>query len=74
MTHEELLSDITSLHFRGSRTPDVPYHALLAVALLHKPVMSKFGNEDDSYTKQCAECVPELYPCETIKAIEQELA
>jgi hypothetical protein len=36
--------------------------------------MSRFGNEDDSYTEQCAECVPELYPCETIKAIEKELA
>ena len=73
MTYEELLADIASKNYRESRTPETSYAALCAVVELHKPVMSRFGNEDDSYTEQCAECVPELYPCETIKAIEQEL-
>jgi hypothetical protein len=69
MTHEDLISDLTSLHFRGSRTPDVPYHALLAVAMLHKPEF--WPSLNVSY---CEGCKDQLYPCPTIDVIEEELA
>lgn len=70
MTYEELISDITSLHFRGSRTLDVPYHALLAVVMLHKPE----GLATDPKCYECQGLDAVDWPCQTIQAIEQELA
>jgi hypothetical protein len=79
MTYEELLADIASKNYRESRTPETPYAALRAVLDMHKPINVGADKE------LCSRCVDvntkgELlyemspYPCETIKAIEQELA
>ena len=79
MTYEELLSDIESNNYRKSRTLETPYAALRAVLDMHKPI--KVGADKEL----CSRCVDvnttnellyemSIYPCETIKAIEQELA
>jgi hypothetical protein len=79
MKYEELLSDLESEQFRNSRTLDTPYAALRSVLDMHKPF--NVGTDKE----QCSRCmdvntsdgvVYEMspYPCETIKAIEKELA
>jgi hypothetical protein len=76
MTHDELLANINSNNFMQSRTLETPYFALRAVANLHKPFL--FEDAPDVYALACANCqmpaVGERYPCETIEAIEKELA
>ena len=73
MNHEELLAKVdTPREFLGVLyAPDWQRWALRAVVELHKPEMSRFGNEDDSYSLQCIECYA-TYPCPTIQAIEKE--
>ena len=48
----------------------------LAVVELHKP--EEFENGPDDYKLVCSHCqlgvIGEVYPCETIQAIEKELA
>lgn len=70
MSHDDLIADLTSLHFRGSRVPDAPYHALLAVVLLHKPE----GLVSDPKCYECQGLDAVDYPCETIQTITKELA
>ena len=71
MNYEELLADIASKNYLESRTPETPYAALRAVVELHKPLAMISSS-------MCSECTSDeetvSYPCETIKAIEQELA
>lgn len=78
MTHDELLAKIAKL----SITPEtnvVPSElatALMAVVELHKP--DEFENGPDDYKLVCSHCqlgvIGEVYPCETIQAIEKELS
>ena len=68
MNYEELLADIASKNYRESRTPETPYAALRAVVELHA---LDFGTSGEEVV--CDYCKT-IYPCETIKAIEQELA
>lgn len=71
MTYEELLADIASKNYRESRTLETPYAALRAVVELHKPELMVIQS-------MCLACTNNLetviYPCPTIKAIEEELA
>jgi len=74
VTYEELLADIASKNYRESRTLETPYAALRVVAELHRPIFR--GCDDDKCCGSidtCHHCGNE-YPCQTIKAIEQELA
>ena len=67
MTHNELLHKINMLGHTSS------WAALTAVVKLHKPVEAEYFDNP-----VCAECSADIdtyfdYPCQTIKAIEQEL-
>ena len=77
MTHEELLAklwilpaNVTELQ-HGAKA----VQALRAVVELHKPF--QFENDVDSYKPVCHHCqlgvVGDVYPCETIVAIEKVL-
>ena len=85
MTHDELLEEINEviadfdLKFDNSN----PYYkALRAVVQLHKPVMQWSGGYDGEdnplYAEQCSDCssngFTQEYPCQTIQAIQKELA
>ena len=75
MSHDELLANINSNNFMESRTLETPYLALRAVVNLHKPFL--FEDAPDVYYLACVCQTPvagEKYPCETIEAIEKELA
>ena len=73
MTYEELLADIDSKNYRESRTLETPYAALRAVVELHKPIYR--GCDDSSCCGENDMCrCGDTYPCETIQAIEKELA
>jgi len=71
MTHDELLAKL-SQDWNGT-----PYllQALEAVVELHEP--KEFENGPDDYKLVCSHCqlgiIGEVYPCETIHAIEKEL-
>ena len=69
MTHKELLAKI-----KGS-SPH--WKALRAVVELHSYIIYKNTETDEMY-EQCHECsgngYHQLYPCPTIRAIEEELA
>ena len=72
MTHDELLARI-ALHWINADDPEFyglsGYRkALRAVVELHKPVTTTIG----SFCKTCG--ITSNYPCETIQAIEKELA
>lgn len=74
MTHHELLAKI-DYELKAAEFEDAcgdgghpPTHkALRAVVELHKPVINALPD------KTCLAC-QDLYPCQTIKAIEKELA
>lgn len=74
MTHDELLADIDSEQFRNSRTLATPYAALRAVLEIHEPYEDPWFGGGTC----CRECTREeytyKYPCDTIQAIEKELA
>ena len=80
MTHEELLADIQEqIKVRkelGLGDIAWSWNALRAVVELHKPF--RFETEPGEYRLVCKHCqlgvVGDEYPCETIKAIEKELA
>ena len=74
MTYEELLADIASKNYRESRTLETPYIALRAVLEVHKPFEFGFNDEPELVCSNCQHgIVGDRYPCETVKAIEQEL-
>ena len=64
MTHEELLSRITTLRFHDDSI--ALSNAIRAVVELHKPIIHALPDET------CWAC-QDLYPCPTIQAIEKEL-
>ena len=83
MTHDELLeeiddrfSDTCDAHCESCSTKNFPIKAIRAVVELHKP--EEFENGPDDYKLVCSHCqlgvIGEVYPCETIEAIEKELA
>ena len=65
MTHEELLKTIDGLLHLGPTAK-----ALRAVVELHRPVTDPVYR--DTICDQCREY--SLWPCDTLKAIEKELA
>lgn len=69
MRHDQLLEEINTVEH-----PWWMQDALKAVVELHKPDEPDFPDEWES----CVECSGNgyvaMYPCQTIKAIEQELA
>lgn len=73
MTHDELLA---KLAYTPHTDPngDKMHKALRAIVQLHKPDEPDFPDEWES----CVECSGNgyvaMYPCETIKVIEKELA
>ena len=74
MTHEELLEILE--HTAQDGMADEPIlKALRAVVELHKPF--QFEDGLDEYKPVCQHCqlgvVGDVYPCETIQAIEKEL-
>jgi len=73
MTHEELSKQLEGLWHDSYKAPG--YIALCAVVELHKP--EEFENGPDNYKLVCSHCqlgvIGEVYPCETIHAIEKEL-
>jgi hypothetical protein len=79
MTHDELLSICDNYSFKDSAEP---VKALRAVVELHKPVMQWSGGYDGEenplYAEQCSDCssngFTQEYPCQTIQAIQKELA
>ena len=78
MTHDELLSICDNYSFKDSAEP---VKALRAVVELHKPVMAFTGGydgeENELWAEQCSDCsgngFSQMYPCQTIQAIEKEL-
>ena len=72
MTHDELLANINSNNFMESRTLQTPYFALRAVVELHKPI--EIILPSGIKAEDCIFCNGHNYPCETIDAIEKELA
>lgn len=70
MTHDELLAKVSNYKDAGLAS----LVALRAVVELHKPDEPDFPDEWEN----CVECsgngYSALYPCETIKVIEKELA
>ena len=73
MTHDELLQKVSPDLQRASEYPS--WDALQAVVKLHKPFL--FEDAPDVYYLACVCQTPvvgEKYPCETIEAIEKELA
>ena len=72
MTHDELLANINSNNFMESRTLETPYLALRAVVELHKPI--EIILPSGIKAEDCIFCNGHNYPCETIDAIEKELA
>lgn len=80
MTHEELLKSIEILiadFCEGEYCATcAPYKAVRAVVELHKPFMyeGRFGKfERCSGCASEEEWLGEIYPCQTIQAIEAEL-
>jgi len=84
MTHDELLEKIRLKFFvneegaTGSGYKESQLrNAVYAVVELHSYIIYKNTETDEMY-EQCHECsgngYHELYPCETIQAIEKELA
>jgi len=79
MTHNELLEMIdfevgcAELRYLEAGLPFTK--AIHAVVQLHKP--EEFENGPDDYKLVCSHCqlgvIGEIYPCETIQAIEKEL-
>ena len=74
MTHDELLAKIdeelaTDYEDSCGNVP-LSLNALRAVAVLHTPVLEKL--DDPFVVKFCHKC-KQIYPCETIEAIEKEL-
>jgi hypothetical protein len=78
MTHDELLAKIENnlkqCTCEGAAwgggcyaEENIPWKALRAVVELHKPVINALPD------KTCLAC-QDLYPCQTIQAIEKELA
>jgi hypothetical protein len=69
MTHKELLKEINDIEY-----PWCMQDALRAIVELHKPDEPDFPDEWES----CVECSGNgyvaMYPCQTIKVIEKELA
>ena len=75
MTHDELLAKINerTIYLGNSNGP---YFALRAVVELHSPCTGE--RHDDSIELinapcVCVHCPDDLWPCETIQAIEKEL-
>ena len=71
MTHDELLAGIKEIErlaggMWGTTT------ALRAVVELHKPI--EITLPSGIKAQDCLSCVGNNYPCETIQAIEKELA
>ena len=85
MTHDELLeeiddrfSDTCDAHCESCSTKNFPMKALRAVVELHTPTKEGECKECRAVT-DCSECygiefVEAPYPCDTIQAIEKELA
>jgi hypothetical protein len=76
MTYEELLAKIGNPIDEGYEYGDIVYNkALRAVVELHKPMEFQFN---DNPVMVCGHCqigvVGDKYSCETIQAIEKELA
>ena len=76
MTHDELLERIKIPYVAIGGFSWQIEQALRAVVELHKP--EEFENGPDDYKLVCSHCqlgvIGEAYPCETIQAIEKELA
>ena len=72
MSHDELLANINSNNFMESRTLQTPYFALKAVVELHKPI--EITLPSGIKAEDCISCDGHNYPCETVDAIEKELA
>lgn len=71
MTHDELLAICDNYSFKDSAEP---VKALRAVVELHQPIFR--GCDDEMCcggSDTCGHCADD-YPCDTIKAIEKELA
>lgn len=66
MTHEELLAICDNYSFKNSAEPA---NALRAVVELHKP----YGEFQDGKPSFRCQANHEIYPCNTIQAIEKEL-
>ena len=81
MTHDELLDRIAQagLEPLGNVMPTHLVLALCAVVELHKPVEVSHNYYDTGLGCSAPSChnkydLPGYYPCETIQAIEKELA
>lgn len=81
LTHDELLDEIGKLMPNPSTIDYKTWAALRAVVELHKPTdaakgLSQASRDILGYTNVCGECHYDggPYPCNTIKAIEKELA
>ena len=86
MTHDELMEqvkfkvELAEMQYLQELLE--PVSALRAVVQLHKPVMQWSGGydgeENELWEEQCQECsgneFSQMYPCQTIQAIEKELA
>lgn len=78
MKHEELLTEVNRrLEVALYNGDPQSIHALRAVVELHSYIIYKNTETDEMY-EQCHECsgngYHQLYPCPTIRAIEEELA
>lgn len=71
MSHQKLLDKLAYTPHTDPNGKNM-YQALRAVAELHKPQVSTFDDDE------CAACsnteLSVIYPCETVKIIEKELA
>ena len=75
MTHEELLAKINAelaINYADEcGNFPIGLNALSAIVKLHTPVLEKL--DEPFVVKFCHKC-KQIYPCETIEAIEKELA
>ena len=81
MTHDELLAKIDERNLSFSHPDSVfsfndwPNKALRVIVELHKPF--QFEDGIDEYKPVCSHCqfgvVGDIYPCETIQAVEKAL-
>ena len=89
MTYDELLQRVKSKFINNEQgatmcvtTEAMLRKSLISVMELHKPWSMETGPEGDSETETVmgCECIPELpaflnpWPCQTIQAIQKELA
>ena len=82
LTYDELVKDLDACIKGAEYGPyEWGFIALRAIAELHKPIDAAKGLSQESrdilgYTNVCGECHYDggPYPCNTIKAIEKELA